>query len=396
MFKFVALFCLCSVAYCGDPYPMLMQWCKTGFYQEPTDACCYYQQCEADKLHAYNRTCYWGDEKLYWNTELCACATYWTPGSCDDSKNHLCEPGFHPHHNRCHADPAKNECCLTGVDYDNHTQGYGPKYVRDSFNISKYYIPKWHEYGYCPWPGTFSLKYCACEHLNTTCACAHWDFFAPDPLLDDGTYMSEGNCEAGGNGQLVCPQIFPPIPAEIPATQKIFFGKTGTIFGMVAVNFDGTVVTNESPEAKPPMNHTIKIEIIDCTLIVWFEYLGIEVFHEVNLSDAAKARIQRGEGVGKYFDIHIENGNISSCFGVKFDDGTYGHTEWEEPLPVGFKLAGNKCPFKLGFTRPALYYDFGYCVFAWTYSDWINYLASGVVPPNPNPDTGSWAVFKDW
>ncbi|CAH1785409.1 unnamed protein product [Owenia fusiformis] len=288
---------------------------------------------------------------------------------------------------------------MQGIRYDDHTAGYGPLYVKDEFNPRKYYIPKWHDYGYCPEPGTFSLKYCACEHLNTTCACAHWNFTAPDPLLDDGTYMSEGNCEADGRGELVCPPVpfpFEPVPAEIPATQKIYFGKTGTIFGKVDANFEGTVVTNESPEAKPPMNHTIKIEIIDCTLIVWLEYRGIEVFHEVTLSAAAKARIQNGEGEKKAFYLVVENGNITVCLGVLFDDGTYEENHWEEPLPVGFKLAGNKCPFKLGFTRPAIYCDFGFCVFGWTRDQWKHYLHTCEVPPNPHPGTGSWPVFADW
>ncbi|CAH1778833.1 unnamed protein product [Owenia fusiformis] len=405
MFKFVALFCLCSVAYCGDPYPMMMthdvsdeEWCKTGFYQEPADPCCFYQQCEADKQKAYNRSCFCDDEELFWNTELCACATYWTPGSCNPDLNYLCDNEFDVPMVPCVANPDNNECCLTGIKYDDHTKGYGPLYVKDAYDMTnrKYYIPDWHEYGYCPEPGTFSLKYCACEHLKTECACAHWNFSAPDPLLDDGTYMSEGNCEAGGNGQLVCPQTLSPEPAEIPATQKIFFGKTGTIFGMVDVNFDGTVVTNESPEAKNPMNATIKIEIRDCVLYVWLEYRGVDVHYSLALSDDTRARIQNGEGYKKTFYVVVENGNIIMCFGATFDDGTYGEKRLERELPVGFKLAGNKCPFKLGYTRPALYFDFGYCVFGWTYTDWLEYLIDGVVPENPNPGDGSWKVFADW
>ncbi|CAH1789584.1 unnamed protein product, partial [Owenia fusiformis] len=394
MLLYFVLFTLCSVAYAIDEYPMLMtedvsdsSLCKTGYYQKEDDPCCFYYQCDMNKRKAYPRRCMDG---TFWNSDLCACDWDWVSGSCNSTINGQCAMMYQIPKAPCMADTERNECCLNGEKYDNHTSGFGPKYVRSSADPTKYKIPECdNEVRKCP-VGTFSLKYCACEHPKTDCACTHWDFENPRPLTaDDSTFMNKGHCRVNGSLGILRCSGNRGNPATIPATQKFYLGRSGAIFGKVEADFSGRFTTNGPGEGR---TIHINMNVLDNGDVELFGVLNSRRFNvTVTPSVPANEDVEY-----QWFVITVQDNKMKVVNGVTYTDGSISSEDNTYMLPGSFQLTGNDCPLKLGLDE-SVYYDFGYCQFGdWSPSHYDDYGANCTVPSNPRPSDGSWYVFENW
>ncbi|CAH1772458.1 unnamed protein product [Owenia fusiformis] len=364
MLKLLLLCCFYAVSMAiEDNQPMITaidvddpDRCKTGYFNEQSDDCCHYYQCDFSGRKAFRRMCM---EPLVWNDDIGGCAFNSVPDTCDDSVTQCYDPVPTPKPCDTEGDPDK--CCERGITWDDHTTGTGNIYTINPERPDIYQVcNKNHK---CP-RSSFNVTSCSCNPVETNCDCMYWSFSAPAPFADknQGVPFTRGSCRADvdNSGTLVCDG---ESPAELKYMQLAYFDYGFTMFASFAPDLNGVVTTNEGING-PSVEATVSGDTVTVTV------------GEVSLSTAYS-----GSSGSKWFVFTKETSSKTVSLYVG-DSSSFSKTE--TLLPANYNPKGNRCTLKLGLTA-STYDSFGLCTYGWTEEDVSSFQSSGEPIANPNP-----------